>query len=385
MTDTSRATVLVSGCFDLLHSGHVAFLESAANYGRVIVAVGSDRTVTALKGQAPWCSEAERLYLIRSLRMVDSAFVSQGNGLIDFETELRSLKPTYLIVNEDGDYPAKRALCQELGIDYIVLQRTPIEGLPSRSSSQVRQHFGIPYRVEIAGGWLDQPSVSSLHPGPVVVASIEAQSAFTTRSGLATSSRAAAMRFWGTSLPIGDPLVLAQQLFALENPPGTTEVAGSQDQIGILVPGLSRLHYCGSYWPSQIDHITDEATLSWLESVLFLVPLGQRPLGFSVRADERILASGAKNLATASRESWDAIVAHDARRLGLSLTACLRAQVEMFPAMLPAWLQGGVDIVRQQVIGGKFTGAGGGGYFVVASESKPREALDIRIRRPFLS
>jgi len=49
--------VFVSGCFDMLHSGHIRFLEQAAEYGDVYVAIGSDRTVMDLKGRAPVTTE----------------------------------------------------------------------------------------------------------------------------------------------------------------------------------------------------------------------------------------------------------------------------------------------------------------------------------------
>jgi cytidyltransferase-like protein len=381
MQSGTPPTVLVSGCFDLLHSGHVAFLEAAARYGRVIVAIGSNRTITALKGQAPWCRENERFYLVQSLRMVESAFISSGSGITDFERELRRIKPDYFIVNEDGDHSVKRHLCEELGIAYVVLTRTPPDDIPVRSSSQWRQHLGIPYRIEIAGGWLDQPAVSSVHPGCVVVASISANERLMDRSGLATSSRAAAQRFWGQRLPEGDPVELAQQLFALENPPGTTEVAGSQDQLGILLPGVSRLHYGGKHWPAQIERITDEKTCGWLESVMFLVPTLPRPKGYCARGEEQVTPSLVAELARASDDCWDAIRAEDPRLLGASLNDCLAAQVAMFPAMLSSELSSSLEDVRRQILGAKFTGAGGGGYMVVVAETKPAGAVEVHIRR----
>ncbi|RMF78878.1 MAG: cytidyltransferase, partial [Chloroflexi bacterium] len=59
--------VFVSGSFDLLHSGHIAFLQQAAQYGDLYVALGSDATIYELKGRMPINNEAERLYMMQSV------------------------------------------------------------------------------------------------------------------------------------------------------------------------------------------------------------------------------------------------------------------------------------------------------------------------------
>ena len=58
--------VIVSGCFDLLHSGHVEFFNQAAVYGDLYVAIGSDQTVLELKGKLPVNNELERLFMVKS-------------------------------------------------------------------------------------------------------------------------------------------------------------------------------------------------------------------------------------------------------------------------------------------------------------------------------
>lgn len=132
-------TVMVSGCYDLLHAGHVTFFETAAQYGKLIVCVGADANILKLKNHAPMFSEDERVYIVQSIRYVDQARVSSGEGMLDFEPDMRELKPDAFIVNEDGSTPAKEALCQELGVEYIVLPRIPKEGLQARSSSGLKK------------------------------------------------------------------------------------------------------------------------------------------------------------------------------------------------------------------------------------------------------
>src|SRR5689334_4891193 len=163
-----RPRVMVSGCFDLLHSGHVAFLQNAARLGDLHVAIGSDRTIVQLKGKPPVTGERERLYMIKSLRCVSDAFVSSGTGLCDFLPDLDRVAPDVFFVNADGDTPLKRQTIEQLGIRYVVAQRSPSHGLPHRSTTALRQVSTMPFRLDLAGGWLDQPFVSRLHPGPVV-------------------------------------------------------------------------------------------------------------------------------------------------------------------------------------------------------------------------
>ena len=147
----------MSGCFDLLHSGHVEFLQQAARFGRLHVAVGSDPTVLELKGRPPVYTAQERVFMISALACVHSAFVSKGSGVLDFEGQLRALRPDVFVVNEDGTNSAKAKLCADLGIDYQVLKREPHARLPRRSASALRTRHDVPYRIDLAGGWLDQP------------------------------------------------------------------------------------------------------------------------------------------------------------------------------------------------------------------------------------
>ena len=163
----TKKKVFVSGCFDMLHSGHIRFLEKAAKYGDVYLALGSDRTLIGLKGRAPVTNEKERKYMLEAVRHVKRCVISRGTGIMDFVDELKQVKPDIFIVNEEGNTSAKAELCRRLGIKYIVLQRDPREGLPARSTTSLRQECQIPYRLDLAGGWLDQPFVSKHAEGPV--------------------------------------------------------------------------------------------------------------------------------------------------------------------------------------------------------------------------
>jgi cytidyltransferase-like protein len=373
--------VFVSGCFDLPHSGHVAFFNEAAKYGDLYVALGSDRTVFELKNRPTINSEAERLYIIKSLACVKDAFISKGSGLLDFVDELKELRPDYFIVNEDGNIPEKKRLCEELGIEYVILKREPHPGLTPRSSTALRGMSSIPYRIDLAGGWLDQPFVSQHHPGPVLTISIHPTLEFNLRSGMATSTRSAAIQMWGARLPADNVEKLAKMLFAFDNPPGTKEISGSQDTIGIIYPGLARADYAGEYWPKQITSIQDEHILNFIENALYLIPLNPRPSGYHVLENTNITPTGAKALADAAEVCWNASLARDVISFGRGMRESFEAQVAMFPNMLTEDMLSQIDAYRSQALGWKLSGAGGGGYLILVADRSIENAVRISIRR----
>ena len=373
--------VFVSGVFDLLHSGHIAFLREAASYGDLYVAIGSDKTVYELRGRPPVNTEEERLFMVKSVVYVKEAFISQGSGVLDFEQELRELKPDVFVVTEDSNIPAKRQLCETLGIRYVVLKREPYAGLPSRSSTGLRAIDRMPYRIDLAGGWLDQPFVSRHYPGAVITISIEPTVAFNERSGMATSTRNKALEIWGHRLPADDPEKLAKILFCYDNPPGTKEISGSQDAIGIVMPGLNRSYYEGEYWPTRIDKVRDELTLQFVERSLYLVPLGPRGPEFDVLSDTHIDRKGARALSEATDACWQAILAHDVEGFGHYMRAGFEAQIAMFPNMMNVMLAEMIAQYRDQALGWKVSGAGGGGYLILVADHPVEGGFQIVIRR----
>lgn len=373
--------VFVTGCYDLLHSGHVEFFRQASQYGDVYVAIGSDKTIYGLKGRMTVNSEQERLFMVKAVSCVHDAFISQGSGILDFETELREMRPDYLVVNSDGNIAEKQTLCRELGIEYVVLERKPHEGLEARSTTVLRERNYLPYRIELAGGWLDQPYVSKHFPGPVVTLSIEPTIEFNERSGMAGSTRNHMRELWGAKIPPGNYEKLAKILFCYDNPPGTKIISGSQDSIGLVFPGLAYAYFDGGYWPERIEHHLDESLLSFVENALYLVPLGPRYANFDVMADTFFDREHAKTLADATDENWDAILNQDIGKFGSSLRAMFEAQVAMFPAMMNERVAAVIDKYRDSALGWKLTGAGGGGYMIFASDKPIPHGVRIIARR----
>ena len=136
---SSRKKVVVTGCYDWFHSGHIRFFEEASTYGDLYVIVGSDANIKLLKGDThPLIPENERYYFVQSIKFVKYALISSGSGWLDADPEIQRIKPDIYIVNEDGDKGGKRDYCLKNKIEYIVLKREPSIGLPMRSSTDLR-------------------------------------------------------------------------------------------------------------------------------------------------------------------------------------------------------------------------------------------------------
>jgi cytidyltransferase-like protein len=373
--------VFVSGCFDMLHSGHVEFFREASQYGDVYVALGSDKTVFDLKGRTTVNTEHERAFMVKAVSFVKDAFVSRGSGILDFEAELREMKPDYFVVNADGHIPEKRDLCHQLGIEYVILERKPYPGFEARSTTQLRKRDQMPYRIDLAGGWLDQPMVSKHYPGPVITISLEPTLEFNERSGMASSTRRHAKEIWGTKFPHDDYEKIAKILFCYDNPPGTKVISGSQDSIGLVFPGLAYAYYEGEYWPSRIEHRLDENLLQFVESSIYLVSLGPRFDGYDVLADTNLNRENAKALADAADAHWQAILDRDILRFGKTMREVFEAQVALFPNTMNKRVAAIIDEYRDSVLGWKLSGAGGGGYMVFASEKPVPGSVRVIARR----
>ena len=372
--------VMVSGCFDLLHAGHIRFLESASEYGSVHVCLGTDANVRLLKGQSPRFNQDERLYMLRSLKFVHHARLSTGKGVTDFEPDLVELKPDYFVVNHDGSTPDKERICEQHGVEYIVLPRTPKEGLPARSSSGIKKSMQLPYRLCLAGGWMDQPFVSQHAPGSVVVAQIEPTLEFTLRSGMATSTR----QHWERLMPYNpdnvDPEKLAKLLFGYENPPGTKYVAGSQDAIGLTHPGINRLDYDGDYWPQHIERCLAPDVCQWLEDSLVLIPLAERPPGYDPLLEQNLTSQSVRRLGMAGEQCFDAILRKDLSAFGRSLTETHDCWRELLPLTTNAQID--QELNRYNDLGyGRTTSGCGGGYIFVATQDDLPNGFRVAVLR----
>jgi cytidyltransferase-like protein len=381
MSEKTRKKVFVSGCFDILHSGHIAFLKEAAQFGDLYVGIGSDKTIYDLKGRKTINSEDERLYMLEALSCVHTVRINKGSGILDFLDDMKALNPDVFIVNEDGHTPVKEQICKDSGIEYRVLKRIPHANLPVRSTTSLRRETSIPYRIDLAGTWIDQPYVSKFHPGWAITASIEPTIEFNERSGMATSTRKKAIELWNGHLPMEKPEKLAKILFRYDNDPGTKDVSGSQDSIGIIMPGINRFFYeKGKFWPSKFEAITDLSIIKWLEERIYMVTLWPRPVDFVVLENTNISDANVKNLTDAAEIAWIGLNNKDTGVFARGFLASFNAQVTMFPKMMNERIAKVIDMQRDKAIAWKLSGAGGGGYLIFISEVEIPNAIKVKIR-----
>lgn len=407
-----KKKVFVSGCYDLLHSGHVEFFRQAAAYGDLYVGIGSDATIKEYKHRPPMFPEGERLFMVKSVKYVTDAYINEGSGIIDFLPTLDKIKPDVFVVNSDGGSKEKETLCRERGIEYVVLDRTPHEGLTARSSTSIKSALSntagkednkcyTPTRLDLAGTWIDQPYVSCHCPGWAITISLEPTFDIRERCGLSTSTRNVIRKIWPYRLPNMNPEMLARLVFCFENHPEREggHISGAQDSIGICVPGIARHYYDNHFWPEKIETCQDEMTLRWLESHLVLVPLAPRCDGCSVVEGKDITPEKVRALAAAADKCWAAIQKKDLKAFAQSYLDSFHAQVAMFPGMInpsvgdklepSASVQPAIDhySTMDGVLAWKMPGAGGGGYLALVVEDTAtfctihKESIPLTIRR----
>ena len=382
--------VFVSGCYDLLHSGHVEFFRQAAQYGDLYVGIGSDETILHYKGHRTLWNERDRLFMVRSIRYVKEAYINAGSGIMDFIPTVDRLKPDLLVVNEDGASDEKRRFCEERGMEYVVLKREPHTGLEAHSSTALKEQLcRIPTRLDLAGTWIDQPYVSCFAPGWAITISLEPTFEVRERCGLSTSTRNMIRKIWPLQLPDMDPEMLAKLVFCFENDPERSDgiISGAQDSIGICIPGLCRHWYNNRFWPERIETCTDEAVLRWLEGHLVMIPMEPRKPGCSVVDGKDITREKVQALAQAADRCWEAIMNKDLEGFAAAYMDSFKAQVAMFPAMIQGSVQSYIDAYKDKVLAYKMPGAGGGGYLASVVEDAEKfaqehtEAICLTIRR----
>lgn len=158
--------VFVSGCYDILHAGHVQFFREARALGdHLTVCFASSDVLWHHKQRRSSLPDEHKRALIAAMEMVDEVVVGEGmDEGIDFKEHFLRLRPDILAVTEDDKYaPLKRALCAEVGAKYVVMAKTPPQ-FPPISTTQIvkfiRAPEVAPLRVDFGGGWLDVPRLA---------------------------------------------------------------------------------------------------------------------------------------------------------------------------------------------------------------------------------
>ena len=240
----------------------------------------------------------------------------------------------------------------------------------------------IPNRLALAGGWIDQPFVSRLNPRPpgsMVVVSLEPTFRVMDRSGCASGTRMVARRLWGKHLPHRSPETLVRELYAAENQ-GKAEPSGSQDMIGLVYPGISRLDYDsaihGGIFPSHIESLNHRQTARWLGQVLHLLPIEPRPEGYNPLGEKHLDPRWIARLGDTGRRCFEAIRARDLVELGASMNDCMVCWEKLLPQTVrhPALkvdLKAILRTYQRRYPGAMYSGCGGGYLFVVSQKPVP--------------
>ena len=240
----------------------------------------------------------------------------------------------------------------------------------------------IPHRVALAGGWIDQPFVSSRNPSPpgsMVVVGLEPDRWLMERAGMASGTRKVAQQVWGGALPNRPREELVRELYRAENA-GKAEPSGSQDMIGLIYPGVNRLDYDatfeGGFFPAHIESNCDPAIARWLERVLQFVPVNQRPEGYNPLGVKNLDPEWIGRLGQTGGDCYDAILRQDAGALGASMNSCMECWEAILPhtvrhATIQIDLKAILSNFQGRYPGAMYSGCGGGYLLVVAEEDVP--------------
>ncbi|MGA9624285.1 MAG: hypothetical protein WBL65_16240 [Bryobacteraceae bacterium] len=248
----------------------------------------------------------------------------------------------------------------------------------------------IPHRMALAGGWIDQPFVSRHNPSPpgsMVVVSLEPNLWFMDRCGMASGTRKVALKLWGGGVPGRSPTELVRELYQAENR-NKAEPSGSQDMIGLLYPGVSRLDYDadveGGYFPAHIESNCDRHIARWLETVIHFVPIGQRPEGYNPLGIKNLDPEWIRQLGQTGKDCFDAIAEKDIRGLAASMNRCMACWEAILPQTvkhptIQIDLKRILSYYQQRYAGAMYSGCGGG-YAIVASEEPVPGALKVKVK-----
>jgi hypothetical protein len=244
--------------------------------------------------------------------------------------------------------------------------------------------------MAFAGGWIDQPFASRLNPEPpgsMVVVSIEPTCRFMDRCGMGTSTRKVAAALWGEGLPKGDPEQLVKELYAAENA-SAVEPSGSQDMAGLVYPGINRLDYdagyLGGYFPVHVESCLDKGVAQWLESVVYLLPVNQRPVGYNPLEIRNLDPVWIQRLGASGRDCYKAIIAKDLHGLGRSMNECMQCWETLLPGTvyhpsISIDLAGLLKAYQGIYAGAMYSGCGGG-YLYVVSDQPVAGGFQIKVR-----
>lgn len=144
-------------------------------------------------------------------------------------------------------------------------------------------------------------------------------------------------------------------------------VSGSQDSLGLCIPGVSRFYYTGQYWPDTIHTKKDQHTAEWIQNHLVLVALKCRPQEYDPLAQQHITIQWVKMLADAGEDCWQGIEHKDLSLFSRGLTNTHVAWRHLLPLTSSNEINSALSHYMSQTgVRGASTSGSGGGYALLA-------------------
>jgi hypothetical protein len=149
---------------------------------------------------------------------------------------------------------------------------------------------------------------------------------------------------------------------------------------GLIYPGVNRLDYDfafeGGYFPCHVESSNDPAVAAWLQQVIWMVPVAQRPPGYSPLEIKNLDREWIRRLGQSGKDCYDAILAQDLISLGESLNESMRCWEAILPGTVrhPTVTVGQMGILRYyqaRYAGAMYSGCGGGYLYVISDEPVP--------------
>ena len=321
------------------------------------------------------------MYIVKSIKYVDDAFLASGSGLLDFEPDIKRIKPDIFVVNHDGHTPEKETLCKKLGIEYIVLERIPEPGLPPTLQFRNKKRFDgslTGYALPAAGSI--SPGFQKYIPDQLWWHRSGRQWILMTVQVWQQAQEMSEYRFGVTGI-LKVIMNKMQECFSVQKILPVKHISQVHRIISdLLYPGINRLYYNGDYWPEKIESTTDKELCDWLSDVLWLVPLEPRPDGYDPLKIMHLEKPLVKELGESGERCWQAILKKDVNGLGKAMKDTFLSWKKILPLTVPDWVMKEMETKYFPGYPGAITSGSGGGYVIVVSEQEIKGSIKIQVR-----
>ena len=221
----------------------------------------------------------------------------------------------------------------------------------------------------------------------MVVVAVHPDFRFMDYCGIGTSTRKIAGRLWGARIPARPPSELVRELYNEENR-GKEEPSGSQDMVGLVYPGVSRIDYDfryeGGIFPAFVESNADPDVAEWVQRVIHVLPVAPRPASYSPLEVKHIEPSWVRRLGASGRACFDSLARCDLQGLQESMNECMRAWATLLPGTvrhptITVDLEGILRHYQSEYGGAMYSGCGGG-YLFVATDRDVPGSFRVRVR-----